>query len=85
VRGTRLVDEMSQGTGIRSLSEPVVFPRPRTIGKSRRSLVWLRKSPATRYLQLMVPETLVELLAARFTKYHSSFVSWSFPMSGPCP
>jgi hypothetical protein len=44
---TRLVDEMSQGTGIRSLSEPVVLPRPRTIGTSPGSLSWLRESPAT--------------------------------------
>jgi hypothetical protein len=31
--------------------------------------------PRPRYLQLMVPETMVELLAARLTKYHSSLVA----------
>jgi hypothetical protein len=39
-------------------------------------------------LQIMArerPRTMVGSLAARFTKSHSSIVSWSFPMSGPCP
>jgi hypothetical protein len=31
--------------------------------------------PRPRYLQLMVPETMVELLAARVTKYRSSLVA----------
>jgi hypothetical protein len=34
--------------------------------------------PRPQYVQLMDPETMVELLPARFTKYHSSLVSWSF-------
>jgi hypothetical protein len=79
---TRLVDEISQGTGIRSMSGYAVLPRPRTVGTSPGSLSWLCESPATQDLQLMVPETMVESPAARFTKYHSSLVSWSFVVRG---
>jgi hypothetical protein len=65
--------------------EPGVLPRPRTVGTSPGSLSWLCESPATPVLAPHGPEPVVELLAARFTKSPSSLVSWSFPMSGPCP
>jgi hypothetical protein len=46
--------------------------------------------PRPQYLQLMVPETMVELLAARFTTYHSSLVAGLLRCLGlardlPCP
>jgi hypothetical protein len=41
--------------------------------------------PRPQYLQLMVPGTMVELLAARFTKSHPALVSWSFLCPGLAP
>jgi hypothetical protein len=55
VDATRLVDEISQGTGIRSMSGYAVLPGPRTVGTSPGSLSWLCESPATPDLQLMAP------------------------------
>jgi hypothetical protein len=62
--------------------EPGVLPRPRTVGTSLGSLSWLCESPATPVLAPRGPEPMVELLVARFTKYHSSLVSWSFLCPG---
>jgi hypothetical protein len=55
-----------------------VHPRPRTVRTSLGSLYWSCASPATLDLQLMAPErpqTMVQSLEARFTKYHSSLVT----------
>jgi hypothetical protein len=47
--------------------------------------------PRPQYVQLMVPETMVELLAARFTKSHSSLVAGLLTglarilLAEPCP
>jgi hypothetical protein len=90
VGATRLVDEISQGTGIRSEPGFRSFGAWRASQASDRWDVSRKPILVTRVSRnpstcTSWSWTVVELLAAQFTKYHSSLVSWSFPMSGPCP
>jgi hypothetical protein len=90
VGATRLVDEISQGTdirsepGSRSLQSLACFPGLGPSGRLPEAYPGYASLPRPQYLHLTVLDP-VELLTARFTKYHSSLLSWSFPMSGPCP
>jgi hypothetical protein len=73
VDATRLVDEISQGTVIRLSERASQASEPS--GRLPEAYPGYASLPRPQYLQLMVPETMVELLAARFTKYHSSLVA----------
>jgi hypothetical protein len=77
-----MVDEMSHGTGIRSMSACRASQASDHRDVSRKPILVMRVSRDPSTCSSWPRVTMVELLAARFTKYHSSLVIWSFLCPG---